>query len=66
MRKITITLILAFVGLLVFSQTNADILREWCNAENDGSVNVECYIYCYDLGEFNIFYTIKAVKKSYR
>ena len=35
MKKITTTLILAFVGLLAFSQTNADIVREWYNSEKD-------------------------------
>jgi len=35
MKKITITLLFAFVGLLAFSQTNADVVGEWHNAEED-------------------------------
>ena len=35
MKKITITLLLFFVGLIAFSQTNADILGEWYTAEKD-------------------------------
>jgi uncharacterized protein (DUF2147 family) len=34
-KKITTTLLLSFVGLLAFSQTNADLVGEWCNDKED-------------------------------
>ena len=40
MKKITTTLLFAFVGLLAFSQTNADILGEWYNAEKDAVITL--------------------------
>ena len=40
MRKMTITLVLAFVGLLAFSQTNSDIVGEWYNAEKDAVITL--------------------------
>ena len=40
MKKITITLLLFFVGLLAFSQTNADIAGEWYNAEKDAVITL--------------------------
>ena len=38
MKKITATLIFAFVGLLASSQTNAHIVGEWYNAEKDAVI----------------------------
>ena len=35
MKKITTTLLLTFVGLFVFAQTNADIIGQWYNAKDD-------------------------------
>jgi uncharacterized protein (DUF2147 family) len=35
MKKITITLLLVFLALLGFSQTNTDILGEWYNVKKD-------------------------------
>lgn len=35
MKKITTTLLFAFAGLLAFSQTNADVVGQWYNAEED-------------------------------
>ena len=40
MKKITITLLFSFVGLLAFSQTNADIVGEWYNAEKDAVITL--------------------------
>ena len=40
MRKITTTLVLSFVALLAFSQTNADIAGEWYNAEKDAVITL--------------------------
>jgi len=40
MKKITITLLFVFVGLLAFSQTNADIVGEWYNAEKDAVITL--------------------------
>jgi uncharacterized protein (DUF2147 family) len=40
MKKITTTLLFSFVGLLVFSQTNADIVGEWYNAEKDAVITL--------------------------
>ena len=40
MRKIITTLIFAFVGLFAFSQTNADIVGEWYNAEKDAVITL--------------------------
>ena len=40
MKKITTTLLCAFVGLLAFSQTNADIVGEWYNAEKDAVITL--------------------------
>ena len=40
MKKITTTLLFAFVGLLAFSQTNADIVGEWYNAEKDAVITL--------------------------
>jgi len=38
--KTTTTLILALVGLIAFSQTNADIVGEWYNAEKDAVITL--------------------------
>ena len=35
MKKITTTLLLTFVGLFVFAQTNADLVGQWYNAKDD-------------------------------
>ena len=35
MKKITTTLLLTFVGLFVFAQTNADLIGQWYNAKDD-------------------------------
>jgi uncharacterized protein (DUF2147 family) len=40
MKKITTTLLFSFVGLLAFSQTNADIVGEWYNAEKDAVITL--------------------------
>ena len=40
MKKITTTLLFAFIGLLAFSQTNADIVGEWYNAEKDAVITL--------------------------
>jgi len=40
MKKVTTTLLFAFVGLLAFSQTNADIVGEWYNAEKDAVITL--------------------------
>jgi len=40
MKKITITLFFTFFVLLVFSQTNADIVGEWYNAEKDAVITL--------------------------
>ena len=40
MKKITTTLLFAFVGLLAFSQTNADIVGDWYNAEKDAVITL--------------------------
>jgi uncharacterized protein (DUF2147 family) len=40
MKKITTTLLFAFVGLFAFSQTNADIVGEWYNAEKDAVITL--------------------------
>ena len=40
MKKITTTLLFAFVWLLAFSQTNADIVGEWYNAEKDAVITL--------------------------
>ena len=34
-KKITTTLLLSFVGLLAFSQTNADLVGDWYNDKED-------------------------------
>ena len=39
-KKIAITLFFTFFGLLVFSQTNSDILGEWYNAEKDAVITL--------------------------
>ena len=40
MKKSTITLIFAFVGLLAFSQNNADIVGEWYSAGKGGIITL--------------------------
>ena len=40
MKKIITTLLFAFVGLFAFSQTNADIVGEWYNAEKDAVITL--------------------------
>ena len=40
MKKIITTLLFAFIGLLAFSQTNADIVGEWYNAEKDAVITL--------------------------
>ena len=40
MKKITTILLFAFIGLPVFSQTNADIVGEWLNAEKDAVITL--------------------------
>jgi len=40
MKKFTTTLLLTFVGLLAFSQTNSDILGEWYNAEKTAVITL--------------------------
>ena len=40
MKKVTTTLLFAFVGLLAISQTNADIVGEWYNAEKDAVITL--------------------------
>ena len=40
MKKITTTLLFVFVGLLAFSQINADIVGEWYNAEKDAVITL--------------------------
>jgi uncharacterized protein (DUF2147 family) len=40
MKKIKTTLLFSFVGLLAFSQTNADIVGEWYNAEKDAVITL--------------------------
>jgi len=39
-KKITITLLLSFVGLLAFSQTNADLVGEWYNDKEDVVITI--------------------------
>ena len=39
-KKITTTLLFAFAGLLAFSQTNADIVGQWYNAEKDAVITL--------------------------
>jgi uncharacterized protein (DUF2147 family) len=39
-KKTITTLIFAFAGLLAFSQTNADIVGEWYNAEKDAVITL--------------------------
>ena len=40
MKKITTTLLFAFVGMLAFSQTNSDIVGQWYNAEKDAVITL--------------------------
>ena len=40
MKKITTTLLFTFSCLLAFSQTNADIVGEWYNAEKDAVITL--------------------------
>ena len=40
MKKITAILFFAFAGLMAFSQTNADIVGEWYNAEKDAVITL--------------------------
>ena len=40
MKKMTTTLLFAFAGLIAFSQTNADIVGEWYNAEKDAVITL--------------------------
>ena len=40
MKRITTTLLFAFACLLAFSQTNADIVGEWYNAEKDAVITL--------------------------
>ena len=40
MKKITTTLLFTFACLLAFSQTNADIVGEWYNAEKDAVITL--------------------------
>ena len=40
MKKITITLLFAFACLIAFSQTNADVIGEWYNAEKDAVITL--------------------------
>ena len=40
MKKMTITLLFSFAGLIVFSQTNADVVGEWYNAEKDAVITL--------------------------
>jgi uncharacterized protein (DUF2147 family) len=40
MKKMTITLLFSFVSLIVFSQTNADVVGEWYNAEKDAVITL--------------------------
>ena len=40
MKKTITTLLFSFVGLLAFSQTNADIVGEWYNAEKDAVITL--------------------------
>ena len=39
-KKITTTLLLSFVGLLAFSQTNADLVGEWYNDKEDVVITI--------------------------
>ena len=39
-NRITTTFLFAFAGLLAFSQTNADIVGEWYNAEKDAIITL--------------------------
>ncbi len=39
-KKIITILLFSFVGLLAFSQTNADIVGEWYNAEKDAVITL--------------------------
>jgi len=39
-KRITTTFLFAFAGLLAFSQTNADIVGEWYNAEKDAIITL--------------------------
>ena len=40
MKKMTTTLLFAFASLIAFSQTNADIVGEWYNAEKDAVITL--------------------------
>jgi uncharacterized protein (DUF2147 family) len=40
MKKMTTTLLFAFASLIAFSQTNADIVGEWFNAEKDAVITL--------------------------
>ena len=40
MKKITTILLLSFVGLIAFSQTNSAIVGEWYNAEKDAVITL--------------------------
>ncbi|MBT3621986.1 MAG: DUF2147 domain-containing protein [Flavobacteriales bacterium] len=40
MKKMTTTLLFAFASLIAFSQTNADIVGEWFNAEKDAVITI--------------------------
>ena len=40
MKKMTITLLFSFASLIVFSQTNADVVGEWYNAEKDAVITL--------------------------
>ena len=40
MKKMTITLLFSFASLIMFSQTNADVLGEWYNAEKDAVITL--------------------------
>ena len=40
MKKMTTTLLFTFASLIAFSQTNADIVGEWYNAEKDAVITL--------------------------
>ena len=40
MKKMIITLLFSFASLIVFSQTNADVVGEWYNAEKDAVITL--------------------------